>query len=104
MLETFVSTRLLCNNQCRQRNFYTAGYTTAAWVVQSKGRQQEPTAPTAARLIGCGGRAAAAAAAAAVGYTTTTRFFTFFLVRNNSVPAALLRARYTAECVVVVKR
>ena len=33
------------------------------WVVKSKGRQQEPTAPTAARFIGCGGRAAAVAAA-----------------------------------------
>ena len=32
-------------------------------MVKSKGRQQKPTAPTAARLIGCGGRAAAAAAA-----------------------------------------
>ena len=84
MLETFVSTRLLCNNQCRQRNFYTAGYTTAAWVVQSKGRQQEPTAPTAARLIDCGGRAAAAAATA-VGYTTIVLrvSFALLLVRNN---------------------
>ena len=33
------------------------------WVVTSKGRQQKPTAPTAARLIGCWGRAAVAAAA-----------------------------------------
>ena len=31
--------------------------------VKSKGRQQKPSAPTAARLIGCGGRAAAAATA-----------------------------------------
>ena len=54
---------------------YTAGYTTTVCVVQSKGRQQEPIPPTAARLIGCGGRATAAAAAA-VGYTTTsTRFY-----------------------------
>ena len=60
------------NNQCLQRNFYTTGYTTAVCVVQSKW-QQEPTAPTAAWLIGCVGRAAAAAAA--VGYTTTTSFF-----------------------------
>ena len=41
--------------------------------MQSTRRQQEPTAPNAARLICCGGRAAAAAAA--VGYTTTTSFF-----------------------------
>ena len=33
------------------------------WVVKSKGRLQKPTDPTAARLIGCGGRAAAAVAA-----------------------------------------
>ena len=52
-------------------------------MVQSKGRQQEPTAPTAARLVDCGGRVAAAAAAA-VGYTTATRFFCPFLVRNKS--------------------
>ena len=70
-------------------------------MVQSKGRQQELTAITAARLIGCGGRAAAAAAAAAVGYTTTTRFFALFRVRNYSVPTALLRARCTAELLVV---
>ena len=50
-------------------------------MVQSKRRQQEPTAPTADGLIACGGRdAAGAAAAAAVGYTTTTRFFALFLV------------------------
>ena len=31
-IETFVSTRYLCNNQRRQRNFYTAGYTKqCAW-------------------------------------------------------------------------
>ena len=63
MFETFVSTRFLCNNQCPQRNFYAAGYTTAVCLVQSNGRQEEPTAPTSARLIGCGGRAAAAVAA-----------------------------------------
>ena len=106
VFETFVSTCLLCNDQCRHRNFYTAGYTTAVCVVQSKGRQQEPTAPTinsAARLIGCGVRAAAAAAAA-VAYTRTTIYefiLPFFLVCNHSVPTALLRARYTGECVVV---
>ena len=52
------------------------------WVVQSNGRQQEPTAPTAARLIGCGG--GAAAAAATVGYGV---FLPFFVVRNNSLCA-----------------
>ena len=70
---------------------------------QSKGRQQEPTAPTAAQLIACGGRGAAAAAAA-VGYTTTTRFFCPFsgtVIIVVSVPTALLRARYRAECVLV---
>ena len=53
-------------------------------MVQSKGRQQEPTAPTAARLIDCGGRAAAAAATA-VGYTTIVLrvSFALLLVRNN---------------------
>ena len=51
-------------------------------MVQSKGRHQEPTAPTAAQLIGCGGRAAAAAAA--VGNTTTS-FFCLFSGRNNSL-------------------
>ena len=73
VFETFVSTRFWFNNQCRQRNVYTAGYTTEVSGVQSKERQQEPTAPTAARLIACGDRAAAAAAA--VGYTTTARLF-----------------------------
>ena len=34
--------------------------TAVVWVAKSKGRQQKPTAPTAARLIGCGGHAAAA--------------------------------------------
>ena len=38
-------------------------HSTTAWV-ESEGLQQEPTAPTAARLIGCGGHAAVAAAAA----------------------------------------
>ena len=84
MFETFVSARFLCNNQCRQRNVYTVGYTTTVSVVQSKGRQQEPTAPTAARLIGCGGRSASAVAA--LGYTTinTKSLFGLFLVRNYS--------------------
>ena len=66
---------------------YTAGYTTTVCVVQSKGRQQEPTALTAARLIGYGG-CAAAAAGAAVGYTTTR----FFLCRQRC-----FARRYTAE-------
>ena len=62
-----------------------------AWVAKSKGRQEEPTAPTAARLIGCGGRAAAAAAAV-VG-THDIGFFSRFLSGNtssNTVPTALL--------------
>ena len=62
---------------------------TVVWVVKSKGRQQKPTAPTAARLIGCGGRAAAAAAAVV---HTTSSFFAVFLARNNGVPTALLCA------------
>ena len=62
-------------------------------MVKSKGRQQKPTAPTAARLIGCGGRAAAAAAAV-VGTQDVDFFFAVFLVRNNNgVPTALLCAR-----------
>ena len=71
-------------------------------VVQPKGRQQEPLAPNAARLIGCRGRAAAAAAV--VGYTTTTSYFLpfFWYVIIVRVPTLLLRARYTAECVVVL--
>ena len=63
---------------------YTAGCTTAVCVVQPKGRQQEPTAPTAARLIGCGGRAAAAAAP--VEGTHDVEFFLpFFLLLLNGV-------------------
>ena len=50
---------------------------TVVWVVKSKGRQQKPTAPTAARLIGCGGRAAAAAAAV-VGTHDVEFFSPFF--------------------------
>ena len=61
-------------------------------VVKSKGRQQKPTAPTAAPLIGCGGRAAAAAAAV-VGTHDVEFFFAVFLARNNGVPTALLCAR-----------
>ena len=61
---------------------------TVLWV-KSKGRQQKPTAPTAARLIGCGGRAAAAAAAVV---HTTSSFFAVFLARSNGVPTALLCA------------
>ena len=52
-----------------------------AWVVNSKGRQQKPTAPTAARLIGCGGRAAAAAAAV-VG-THDVDFFLPFIIHGR---------------------
>ena len=67
---------------------------TVVWVVKSKGRQQKPTAPTAARLIGCGGRAAAAAAAVAVvGTHDVEFFFVVVLARNNGVPTALLCAR-----------
>ena len=55
-----------------------------AWVAKSKGRQEEPTAPTAARLIGCGGRAAAAAAAV-VGTHNVDRFFSFSLVLHTKV-------------------
>ena len=48
----------------RQCNFFRRKiHRITAWVVKSKGRQQEPAVPTAARLIGCGARAAAAAAA-----------------------------------------
>ena len=63
-----------------------------AWVAKSKGRQEEPTAPTAARLIGWGGRAAAAAAAV-VGTDDVEFFFAVFLARNNGVPTALLCSR-----------
>ena len=66
--------------------------TAVVWVVKSKGRQQKPTAPTAARLIGCGGRAAAAAAAVA-GTHDVEFFCAVFLVRNDGVPTALLCAR-----------
>ena len=60
-----------------------------------KRRQQKATARTAARLIGCGGRAAAAPAAADVVGTHDVEFFFFAvsLVRNNSLPTALLCAR-----------
>ena len=51
-------------------------------------------------MIGCGGRAAAAAAAV-VGTYGVEFFFAIFLVRNNSVPTALLCARYTTRCVVL---
>ena len=66
----------------------------AVWL-KSKGRQQERTAFTAARLIGCGGRAAAAAAAV-VG---THDVDLFFVVPSgsswSSVPTELLLlARY----------
>ena len=44
-----------------------------------KGRQQKPTAPTAARLIGCGGRAAAAGAAV-VGTHDVEFFFAVIMV------------------------
>ena len=71
-------------------------------MVPSKGRQRQPAASAAARLIGCGGRAAAAAAAAVM-YTTTTRFVCpfFWQVLVVSVPTALLRASYRVECVVI---
>ena len=49
-----------------------------AWV-KSKGREQEPTTPNAARLIGCGGRAAVAAAAV-VGTHDVEILCLFFLV------------------------
>ena len=67
-------------------------------VVKSKGRQQKPTAPTAAPLIGCGGRAAAAAAAV-VGTHDVDFPPPLFLVilHKNRVPTApllLLCARY----------
>ena len=64
--------------------------TAVVWVVKSKGRQQKPTAPTAARLIGCGGRAAAAAAAAAVvvGTHGVDFFSAVFLARDNGAPTA----------------
>ena len=63
--------------------------TLTVWVVKSKGRQQKPTAPTAARLIGCGGRGAAAAAAV-VGTHDVDFFSAISLVRNDT---ALLCAR-----------
>ena len=93
LLETFVSTRLWCNNPCRQRNFFTVGYTTAVYVVQSKGRQQEPTAPTAARLIGCG--VALPLLLPLLLCTLLLRIFLpfFWYVIIVSVPTALLRAR-----------
>ena len=62
------------------------------WVVKSKGRRQKPTAPTAARFIGCGGRDAAAAPAV-LGTHDVDFFFAVFLVRNNGVPTALLCSR-----------
>ena len=59
---------------------------TVVWVVKSKGQQQKPTAPTAARLIGCGGRAAAATAAVVGTHHVEffCRFSVTYLVRNNN--------------------
>ena len=60
----------------QQRNCCTARYTTV-WVVTSKERQQKPPALSAARLIGCEGRAADAAAAV-VGTHDVYFFLPFF--------------------------
>ena len=62
------------------------------WVVTSKERQQKPPALSAARLIGCEGRAADAAAAV-VGTHDVYFFFAVFQVRHKGVPTALLCAR-----------
>ena len=65
---------------------------TVVWV-KSKGRQQKPTAPTAVRLIGSGGRAAAGADAVVGTHDDVDFFFAVFLARDNGVQTALLCAR-----------